>query len=151
VKTVQVAIPDPEYADALRNLLSQDGIHRVHLVQKPDVALAGVILVDATELENLSLRPSEQARVIVLVRKGRDDLAKIWNAGVRHVLFQGDSPHSARVVVLGMELGLCWTGSNPPSSREVGDTQKPNRGPLESSRGSTRRGQCRGRRTPPRH
>lgn len=151
MKTVQVAIQDPEYADAIRNLLSQDGLHRVHLVPRPDLSLGGVILVDAADLDNFPLLRNERQRVIVLVRKDRDDLAKIWDAGVQHVVFQGDSPNSARVAVLGMELGFWWTGSNPSSSREAVDTQKPNRVPLKSSRVSTRPGQCRGRTAPPRH
>jgi hypothetical protein len=41
-----------------------------------------------------------------MVHKERDDLLKIWDAGVRHVVFQGDPPQTARVVVLGVELGL---------------------------------------------
>jgi hypothetical protein len=42
----------------------------------------------------------------VMVHKERDDLCKIWNAGVRHVVFHGDPPHTARVAVLGVELSL---------------------------------------------
>jgi hypothetical protein len=106
MKTVQVAIPDPEYADSIRNLLVQDGSRRVHLVERPDLSLGGVILVDAAHLDGLPLPPKEQKRLIVLVRKERDDLFKIWDAGVRHVLFHGDSPQTARIVVLGVELGL---------------------------------------------
>jgi hypothetical protein len=106
MKTVQVAIQDPEYADSIRNLLAQDGIHRVHLVERPDPGLEGVIVVEAANLDDLPLPPKERERLIVLVQKERDDLSKIWDAGVRHVVFHGDPPHTARVVVLGVELGL---------------------------------------------
>jgi hypothetical protein len=161
MKTVQVAIPDPEYADSIRTLLVRDGRHRVHLVEKPDPALGGVILVDAAHLDSLSLPLSEQKRVIVLVRKERDDLFKIWEAGVRHVLFQGDSAQTARIVVLGVELSLGSSGvnlvasfhsvrSNPAPSRVAAGIQKPSKGPLTPSPGSTRRGQCRGRMARPR-
>ena len=106
MKLVQVAIPDPEYADSIRNLLVQDRGHRVQLVERPDVTLGGVIIVDAANLDSLRLPPKERERLIVLVRKERDDLFKIWDAGVRHVVFDGDPPQTARVVVLGVELGL---------------------------------------------
>lgn len=112
MKTVQVAIQDPVYADSIRNLLMQDGVHRVHLVEKPDLSLDGAIVVDAAHLESLPLRANEQERLIVIVRKECDDLSKIWDAGVRHVVFYGDPPQTARVVVLGVELGL---GSRVPA------------------------------------
>ena len=95
MKTVQVAIQDPVYADSVRDLLIQDGGHLVHLVQKPDVSLDGVIVVEADHLEVIPLS-NEMERLIVVVRKEHDDLSKMWDAGVRHVLFQGDPPHTAR-------------------------------------------------------
>jgi len=106
MKTVQVAIQDPEYADSIRNLLIKDGSHRVHLVERPDPALEGVMVVEATNLDGLPLLSNEQERLVVMVRKEHDDLYKIWDAGVRHVVFHGDSPHTAHVVVLGVELSL---------------------------------------------
>lgn len=105
MKTVQVAIQDPEYADSIRSLLLLDGGHQVHLVKRPDLTLGGVIVVEAADLESLPLA-GEQARLIVVARKERDDLCKIWDAGVRHLVFYGDPPHTAHVVVLGVELGL---------------------------------------------
>jgi hypothetical protein len=44
-----------------------------------------------------------------MVYKERDDLSKIWDAGVRHVIFHADSPKMVRLAVLGLELSL---GSN---------------------------------------
>jgi len=106
MKTVQVAIHDPEFADSIRNLLIRDGGHTVHLVERPDPALEGVIVVEATHLNGLPQLSNERERLVVMVRKEHDDLYKIWEAGVRHVVFHGDSPHMARVVVLGVELSL---------------------------------------------
>jgi hypothetical protein len=106
MKTVQMAIHDPEYANSIRVLLSKDGSHRVHVVDKPDVSLEGVIVVEAAELDALPALSREKKRLVVLVRKEGDDLCKIWRAGVQHVFFHGDTPHAARVVVLGVELSL---------------------------------------------
>jgi hypothetical protein len=104
MKTVQVAIQDSGYADSIRDLLVQDGSHRIHLVEKPDFTLGGVIIVDAAKLDGLSLPPHGRERFIVMVQKERDNLSRIWDAGVRHAIFHGDPPRSVYVAVLGLEL-----------------------------------------------
>jgi hypothetical protein len=111
VKTVQVAIQDLAYAESIRDLLSQEAGHRVHLVEKPDVTVEGVIIVDATHLGNFPTLANER-RVVVMVHKDRDDLSKIWDAGARHVLFYGDPPRRVRVAVLGLELSLSANGAS---------------------------------------
>lgn len=103
---MQVAIQDPEYAASVRHLLLQDGRHRVHLVETPDLTLRGVIVVDAVDLNSFPSLANEHERLVVMVHKERDDLSKLWDAGVRHVVFHGDPPHRASVVVLGVELCL---------------------------------------------
>ncbi len=106
MKTVQVAIQDPVYADSVRELLVRDGKHEVHLVERPEADLGGVIIVDTAHLDGLPSLPNVQERLVVVVNKDHDDLFRIWDAGVRHVLFQGDPPQTARVVVLGVELSI---------------------------------------------
>jgi hypothetical protein len=106
MKTVQVAVQDPVYADSIRNLLLQDGSRQVHLVEKPDLDLEGVILVDSAGLDGFPLPPDEQERVILIVQEERDDLSRIWDAGVRHVVFRNDPLQTARIVVVGVELAL---------------------------------------------
>ena len=111
MKTVQVAIQDPAYAESIRDLLSQEAGHRVDLVERPDVTVEGVIIVDAAHLSNFPTLAKER-RLVVMVQKDRDDLSKIWDAGARHVLFYGDPPHRVRVVVLGLELSLSANGAS---------------------------------------
>jgi len=110
VKTVQVALRDPVYADCIRSLLTKDGRHQVHLVEMPDVSLDGVIILDSERLAQLAAPAKEQQRLVVIAHKERDDLSKIWDAGVRHVTFFGDPPQNLRVVILGMELALAANG-----------------------------------------
>jgi hypothetical protein len=94
------------FADSIRGLLLEDGRHQVHLVEMPDASLAGVMIVDSILFNNVPSLANQQKRLVVMAHKERDDLAKIWDAGVRHVLFYGDSPLKVRVAVLGMELSL---------------------------------------------
>jgi hypothetical protein len=113
MKTVQVAIQDPGYADSIRGALLEDGNHWVHLVEMPDASLGGVIVVDTMCLNTFPLLANELERLIVLVDKQSDDLSRVWDAGVRHVLFHGDPPHMARIMVLGMELALASLEHRP--------------------------------------
>ena len=106
MKTVQLAIGNTEYAQSLRNLLLRDGAHRVYLVDQPDLRLDGVVVIDGNRPENLALLDAEPERFVVITRKGSDYLARIWDAGVRHVLFDGDPPNTAQLAIIAAELRL---------------------------------------------
>jgi len=106
MKTVQVALRDSEQAQSLRDLLSGDGAHQVHLVRRPDTAVAGVILMDIDYLESSDALPGDRERVVVVASKANADLARVWKAGVRRVVFHGDDLRTLRVAVLATELTL---------------------------------------------
>ena len=103
MKTVQVALNNPEYAEALQGLLLRDGSHRVYVVEQPDLRLDGVIVVDGSQAEMVA---GEAERFVVITRKGSDHLNRIWDAGVRHVVFEGDSPSTAYLAIVAAELRL---------------------------------------------
>jgi hypothetical protein len=106
MKTVQIALHDPEYAQSLHKLLLRDGNHRVYLVDRADLRLDGVVVIDASSLDNLSMLDKEPERFVVITRKGSDHLSRIWEAGVRHVVFDGDSPSTAQLAIIAAELRL---------------------------------------------
>jgi hypothetical protein len=106
MKTVQVAIRDSEHAYSLRDLLLRDGVHQVHLVERPNLAIAGVIVVDVDYLEGSGALVGGLERLVVMASKASADLARVWKAGVRHVVFHGDPPRTVRVAVLATELSL---------------------------------------------
>ena len=112
MKTVQLAIGNTGYAQSLRDLLSRDGTHRVYLVERPDLRLDGIVMIDGDRTSNLSMMDSEPGRFVVITRKGSDSLSRIWDAGVRHVLFDGDPPNTAQLAIIAAELRLpSTTGS----------------------------------------
>ena len=110
MKTVQVAIRDSEHAYSLRELLLRDGVHQVHLVERPNLAIAGVIVVDLDHLERSGALAGGRERLVVMASKANRDLARVWKAGIRHVVFQGDAPRTVRVAVLATELSLMHCG-----------------------------------------
>jgi hypothetical protein len=106
VKTVQLAIRDSAHALSLRDLLLVDGVHQVHLVERPNLAIAGVIVLDVDHLERSGALAGGRERLVVVASKASADLARVWKAGVRHVVFLGDAPRTVRVAILATELSL---------------------------------------------
>jgi hypothetical protein len=106
MQTVQLAIRDTEHAYSLRDLLVRDGVHQVHLVDRPNLAIAGVIVVEVDYLERSGALAGGQERLVVMASKTSADLARVWKAGLRHVVFHGDAPGTVRVAVLATELSL---------------------------------------------
>ncbi|HTW68133.1 MAG TPA: hypothetical protein VME17_26135 [Bryobacteraceae bacterium] len=106
MKTVQVALRDSEQANSLRDLLTGDGAHQVHLVEQPDMGMAGVIVMDLDNLPASNALTGVPERVVVVASKANDDLARAWKAGVRRVVFYGDDPGTLRIAVLATELTL---------------------------------------------
>ncbi|MBZ5609911.1 MAG: hypothetical protein LAP38_16745 [Acidobacteriia bacterium] len=116
MKTIQLALHDSEYTESLRNLLSRDGAHRVYVVERPDLRLDGVVVIDGNQAENLIYLDGEPERFVVITRKGSDHLSRIWDAGVRHVVFEGDSPGTAHLAIIAAEMRLPRTDGRSRTS-----------------------------------
>jgi len=124
--TVQLSIHDAEYAQSLRNLLLRDGTQRVLVVDKPDLKVQGVVVVDSGSCADLSVFGSVAERFVVITRKGEDHLTRIWEAGVRHVVFEEDSPTTAQLAVIAAELRIPKPAGSPghgPAPRAGGEKQ----------------------------
>ena len=106
MKTIQLAIENPELTRALGDLLTHDGAHRVYRVPRPDLRLDGVVVVDEAQLGDLAIFDREPERFVVITPKSSDRLARIWDAGVRHVVFEGDSASTAYLAVIAAEMRL---------------------------------------------
>jgi hypothetical protein len=100
--TVQLAISNTGYARALRDLLS-DGEHNVVVVDKPDLTLPGLIVVEAGLLGDL-LNSADPARFVVITTPETDVLSRLWGAGFHGIVFAQDSPRLAYMAILGAEL-----------------------------------------------
>jgi hypothetical protein len=140
MQTVQLALRDSEQAHSLRELLTEDGIHQVHLVKHPNMAMAGVIVMDVENIELLRVPASGLDRLVIMASKNAAHLTKLWEAGVRHVVFYGDPPWTVRVSVLATEL---MTSLSSSLSMEACDRQTSySRRPI-AFLGSTRPNRCR--------
>jgi len=102
---VQIALRDPNYAQALEKLLESDGAHRVYVVDRPLPGIDGVVLLDEQGVDKIPTDSSLRDRYVVLARKPAfDRLAALWNAGVRHVIFATDAPQIAQLAILAVEM-----------------------------------------------
>ena len=104
MSTVQLAVRDRQYAAALADLLQQDGTHDVLFVDSPRLGVDGIIVLDGGRPENLLLFETQPERFVVVTRKDAGILSSVWDAGVRHVVFEGDSPATAFLAVVAAEL-----------------------------------------------
>ncbi len=111
MKTVQLAIRDSEFTQALRGLLVRDGIHRVQVVERPDLLEDGVVVIDEMRFESLSRRHLKTPeRFVVMARMGTDHLLRVWEAGIRHVVFEEDPPKTAQLAIIAAEMRLPRSG-----------------------------------------
>jgi hypothetical protein len=132
MKNIQLALHDSEYTQSLRNLLVHDGAHRVYVVDQPDLRLDGVVVIDGNINDDLSFLDPEPERFVVITRKGSDRLARIWEAGVRHVVFEGDSPSTAHLAIIAAELRLPRQDSKVGRSSGTAPCREGHHAPLRS-------------------
>lgn len=101
--TVQIAIADQVYAQTITGLLHREGRYRLLMVAEPDLTLEGVIVLDCEHLDQLGELDNPE-RFVLITAKYPDKLARLWNAGVRHVAFREDSPRLVQLAVSAAEL-----------------------------------------------
>jgi hypothetical protein len=107
VTEVQISIPDEVYAEELRRLLTSDGKHRAHIVEEPDPAMEGVLVVDETLASCIALADQiDPNRCVVWLANDHLDADKLWSAGFRRLAHADCSPSQVRLVVLATEMQL---------------------------------------------
>lgn len=104
MSTVQVAVRDRQYAAALADLLRQDGSREALIVDTPRLGVDGIIVVDGGRPDNPFLFDAQPERFVVITRKDAGILSSFWDAGIRHVVFEGDPPATAFLAVVAAEL-----------------------------------------------
>jgi hypothetical protein len=125
MKTIQLVIENGGYASALRNLLQRDGGHRVYVVDQPDFELEGVVVIDSKQIDDILALEVEPERFVVIASHCSRRLAKIWDAGVRHVVFEGDSASTAHLAVIAAEMRLPSLRSSRDRGRRPISTHQP--------------------------
>lgn len=124
MSTVQLAIGNEKYAQALAKQLKSEGSHQVLFVSRPDLTVDGIIVVDSARTENLPVLEAQPERFVVITRKDAGVLSRVWDAGVRHVVFEEDPPSTALLAVIAAELRLPRDAGQKAAAIPAGHAQK---------------------------
>ena len=79
----------------------------------------GVVVIDGSKLENLTPYVEQSERFVVITRTGNDLLVRLWSAGIRHVVFEGDAPSTVQPAIIAAELRM--PSPEPPPTLPVLD------------------------------
>ena len=90
-----------------------DGQHLVHVVNYPNPAIDGVVVVDDTIVSRKTSSPGlDFDRCVVFTRKVALEVDQLWEAGVRHVIHADQSPQVGLLVVLAAQKRLAFSANS---------------------------------------
>jgi hypothetical protein len=109
MESIQIAIVDPQYRAALRDMLIRNGAWIVQCVDTPDPLTGGVLVVDAESLERLPLPIIHPERVVLITQNEPSHLARAWDAGLNSVVFDKDPLSTAVLAIMAARLRVSKT------------------------------------------
>jgi hypothetical protein len=114
--TIQLAVMDARFADALKELLSRSGSWEVVCVESPDPAREGVLVLDLDALRRLRLPLANPERVVVVASHASGELSRAWDAGVTSVVSDKDPLSTVVLAIMAAHLAKRRAGQ---AAREV--------------------------------
>jgi hypothetical protein len=100
MNTIQLALSDTAKASSLRGLLARSCEMEVRCVDRPDLEVACVVVVDAEHLDRLPNPLLNPERVVLITRNDPTHLKEAWEAGVNSVVSDQDSLNTVVLAVL---------------------------------------------------
>ena len=116
MRTVQLSIADTGYAAALREALIRSGAWHVEMVDCPDLALPGVLVLDESSFERLPLPLLNPERVVLISQQYPQLLARAWDASIVSVLSTDDSLPTVLLAIMAAALRI---GNRKPAPVRV--------------------------------
>jgi hypothetical protein len=104
--TIQVAITNASYANAIRELLIRNGAFKVLFVDRPDPGRDGVLVLDSEHLELLPSPLPDPERIVLIARNDPQSLTRAWEAGVNSVVYEKDPLNMAVLAILSARLRI---------------------------------------------
>jgi|GEM_PF-1204755 len=126
MEPIQLALSNTSYMEALKAQLMNDGGWDVACVSVPSPDFSGVMVVDCSVLEQLSLPISNPERAVLICKKDPRCMARAWQAGIVSVVFEDDPLCTAMLAIMSASLrvckkgGTCAVGNPPPASSFAG-------------------------------
>ena len=104
METIQIAIGNTPYASALKELLTRNGSWDVRCVENPDMDCAGVLVLDAEQLDRLAIPLDNPERIVLITKNDPRALSRAWEAGVNSVVFDKDPLNTTVLAVMSARL-----------------------------------------------
>ena len=104
MQTVQLAIKDPAFEEALREVLVRSGPWHVESVETPRPGERCVLVMDEVCLNRVSLPLPYPERVVLLTRKDPANLSHAWEAGIVSLVSPDDPPSTVLLAIMAAAL-----------------------------------------------
>jgi hypothetical protein len=102
--TVELALSNAAYANALRSALARNGNWEIESCRVPSAAAKSVIVVDDDALDCLPQPLAHPERVVLVTHNDPQHLARAWEAGIVSVVFEEEPPGTAVLAVMAASL-----------------------------------------------
>lgn len=104
MQTVQLAIVDSGYEEALRDALVRSGPWHVESVEVPRPDEKCVLVMDEVCLNRMPLPLPYPERVVLLTRKDPANLSHAWDAGIVSLVSPDDPPGTVLLAIMAAAL-----------------------------------------------
>jgi len=126
LQTVQLSIGDSRYAAALREAVARSCAWHVELVDRPDPARYGVLVLDEAAFLRLPLPLAHPERIVLVTRKDAELLAEAWDAGIVSVVSEEDPINTVLMAIMAAALRVVQFHAGPlPSAISPSAHSKP--------------------------
>jgi hypothetical protein len=112
MRTIELALDDASYAQALQNLLAKDAAFQDCVVRpssepEPESDDPAVLVLDGAHLEHLSHPLAHPERVVLIAKNAPEQLTRAWEAGIVSVVFDHDPLSMAMLAILAARYRAC--------------------------------------------
>jgi hypothetical protein len=121
MRTIQIALSDPETASALRDEIRRSGSWHVEVAPTPDLRGSSVIVVDTAALGPVLRLLACPERIVLIAPKGAD-LSEAWDAGIVSVVSEGDPVSTVMLAVIAASLRAENAARHRGDKREISQT-----------------------------
>jgi hypothetical protein len=101
---VQILLPENEYASHLQRLLGRESDCECKRVARPEWDVGGPIVADRAAVERFPELLEHPDRLVPVATKDPAYQARLWEHGIRYVVFDTDPPSTAVLAILSAAL-----------------------------------------------
>ena len=105
MSVVQLLVGRDVYARDLSALLAREGGFEVVRAKEPDFSVDGEIVADCEALQRYPALLEYPERLVLITPNDEKTLAILWEHNVRSVIFDTDSPATAVLAIMSLEMG----------------------------------------------